>query len=106
MTVFDGRRSGRSPLGSVHWRSISRDFKTQLKQAGLVRNHSKAILQTLRAFVMSIGFALLATRRSKDEISESAAFWWGIGIIVLLLLVILRIIPFGLLLKFGSHWLG
>jgi AAA+ ATPase superfamily predicted ATPase len=92
--------------GTVNWKSVTKNFKAQLKQAGLVKDHSKAILQKLEVFVASVGYALLELRRSTDEISESSALWWGVGIIIFMLLVIFGIIPVSLFLKFGSHWLG
>jgi hypothetical protein len=92
--------------GNVDWRGVERDFRAQLRQAGLVRNHSKTILQTLRAFVVSVGRALLEIRRSRDEISDSTAFLWGIGLIAFVLAILFGLIPFSLFLKFGSHWLG
>jgi len=92
--------------GSVDWRAVDRDFKAQLKQAGLVRDQSKAILQTLRGFVISVGRALLEIRRSREEISDSTALLWGIGIITFVLAILFGLIPVSIFLKFGSHWLG
>jgi hypothetical protein len=79
--------------GSVDWRAVERDFKAQLKQAGLIRNHSKAILQTLKAFVISVGQAVLVFRRAGDELPDSVALWWGIAAIVIALLLIFGILP-------------
>ena len=96
-----------SKLGGIlNWKSINKDFNTQLRQAGLIKNHSKDTLNKLRVFVISIGKALLEIRRSKDEISESSALWWGIGVLLAILLLILGIIPISWFFKFGSHWLG
>jgi hypothetical protein len=92
--------------GTVNSNSVKRDFKAQLKQAGLAKNLSRTLLKQGKLFVISVGKALLEVRRSKDEISESSAFWWGIGILAFLLLLIVGVIPMSLLLKFGSHWLG
>jgi hypothetical protein len=90
--------------GSVDWRAVHRDFKAQLRQAGLVRNHSKAILQKMRAFVISIGNAVLVFLRTRDEVSDTTAFLWGIGAIALGLLLVLGILPLSFLWKF-FEWL-
>lgn len=92
--------------GATNWRSVNRDFKAQLRQAGLTPNYSKAARQKLRAFFISVGRALLELRRSREEISESAALWWGVAIVLFVLSLILGIIPTSLFWKFGSHWLG
>lgn len=86
--------------GSVDWRSVRRDFKAQLKQAGLVRSHSRAVLQTLRSFVISVGQAVLVFRRAREEVSDSVALWWGMVTIVFVLLLILGILPLSLFPKF------
>jgi hypothetical protein len=92
--------------GIVNLKSVKKDFKVQIKQAGLTKDYSKTLLQKIKTLVISVGKALLETRRGKDEISESSALWWGIGVIIFVLLLILGVIPVGLFLKFGSHWLG
>lgn len=92
--------------GSTNWKSINKEFNSQLKQAGLVKNHSKVILHKAKMLVISIGRALLEVRKSKDEISESSALWWGTGIVLVIALLIFGIIPISWFFKFGSHWLG
>lgn len=91
---------------TVHWKPIDKDFKAQLKQAGLIKSRSRVFFLSLKALVISIGSALLILRRSKDEINESDALLWGIGIILFVLLIILGVIPISYFLKFGVHWLG
>lgn len=92
--------------GATNWKSVNWDFKAQLRQAGLTPNYSRAALQRLRAFFISVGRALLELRRSREEISESSAFWWGVAVVLFVLSLLLGIIPTSLFWKFGSHWLG
>lgn len=92
--------------GNTNWKSINKEFNAQLKQAGLIKNHSKTAMHKFKKFFISVGRALLEIRRSKDEISESSAMWWGIGIVIVVILLIVGIIPVSYILKFGSHWLG
>lgn len=92
--------------GPVKWKSIDRDFKAQLRQAGLVKTHSKIILRNIRTLVASVGKAVLVIRRKEDEISEVTAFWWGAVILGLLTLVILRVLPLEMFLDYGTRWLG
>lgn len=92
--------------GILNWKSINDEFAGQLKHAGLIKNHSKEFLRNIKLLVISVGRALLEIRKGKDEISESSALWWGIGIILAILLLIFGIIPISWFFKFGSHWLG
>lgn len=91
---------------TINWKSVAKDFYAQLKQAGIIKSYSKNLLKKINEFVISVGKALLETRRSRDEVSESSALWWGIGVIIFVFLLVLGVIPVGFLLKFGSHWLG
>lgn len=93
-------------MGAVNWKSVDRDFKIQLRQAGLRKGHSRPVLQKMKAFISGIGKAVLVIRRREDEISETTAFWWGLGILVLLALVVLKILPVDMFLEYGTRWLG
>jgi len=95
--IYQAKRAG-----GVDWRAVGRDFRAQLKQAGLVRNHSRNILQTLKAFVISVGYAVLVFYRARDEVSDDTALWWGIAAIVIMLLVIFGILPLSILWKPGE----
>lgn len=101
--------SAKDQSAGMNWPQVKRAFARQMRQAGLLAKPSNWLLacfQTLLAFMRSVGRAILAVRRAKDEISDDMALWWGLGMLTVAILFALGIFQFAWLTKLISHWLG
>ncbi|HZW83063.1 MAG TPA: ATP-binding protein [Candidatus Deferrimicrobium sp.] len=81
----------------IDWKKVKNSIDKQIKQSGIERHNNwyDTIKRTITSFLMSLGRAVLETRKSKNDISDSTALWWGVITIVIALLILFGLLPLG-----------